>query len=209
MQVHQIDVVLDVGANVGEYAQQLRTDRFKGRIVSFEPQSAPFRELQRRAAADPRWDCRQLALSDTDGEATMNVSSHTPTSSFLPIKDWLVTELPEVGYVATERARLMRLDSLREELIRPSDRTLLKVDVQGYELNVLQGARRTLSDIALLECELSLVALYEGSPLLRDMLAWLETAGFRLVSVEPTGFFPPSGEVLQVDGIFSRRDHSH
>jgi FkbM family methyltransferase len=206
MAIHGINLVLDVGANAGQYGLELRTDGFDGRIVSFEPLSEPFRELEHRARRDPAWECRRLALSDHGGTEHLNVSGFTPTSSLLEMNEWFASSAPQFRYVETEEVTLAPLDTVSGELIRSGDHVLLKLDVQGYELRVLDGAKDTLPSVAMLECEMSLIPLYDGDPGLRSVLDWLATAGFAIVGLEPTGPLPASGHVLQVNGIFVRSE---
>ena len=201
----EIDLVFDVGANRGQYAEALRENGYRGRIVSFEPLSEPLHELEHRASSDNAWECRQIALGDEATTATMNVSKMTETSSFLKMKDWFSSEFPPAACVGEEDVTIVPLDSLSGELRSTNDRAMLKLDVQGYEDRVLKSAVDTLPEISLLECELSLEALYDGESLIGEMLSTLELAGFAPLSLEPTGYLPPSGHVPQVNGIFVNR----
>ena len=159
-----ISLVLDVGAHTGEYARALRRSGYGGRIVSFEPLEAPFRELREQCARDPRWECRQLAIGERAARVEINVAGNVVSSSLLPMLPRHSDAAPESMYVARETADMTTLDSLFDELIGPDDRVAIKLDVQGYEDSVLEGAHRTLSCTHVLEAEISLVPLYEGQP---------------------------------------------
>lgn len=199
-----IDVVLDVGANVGQYGLELRAAGYEGRIVSFEPLSQAFAELSRVAEADGRWECRRLALASSEGSAEINVSGNSYSSSLLEMKDRHLRSAPDSAYTGTEKIPLGTLDSIWQEVVREGERPYLKLDVQGFELEVLRGASASLGEVAAVQSELSLVPLYEGAPLFGDLIDYLQAHGFRLAGLEPGFEDPRSGELLQADGIFVR-----
>jgi FkbM family methyltransferase len=201
-----VTVVLDVGANRGQFASELRVGGYGGRIVSFEPLATAHAALQQTAADDPLWECRRLALSDSDGETELHVSENAVSSSLLDMEARHLEAAPASRYVATERVQQARLDALADELRLSADGVYLKLDVQGSEAKALEGARATLSSVVAIETELSLVALYRDQLLFREMLDLLDDAGYDLVSLEPAYADPRNGHVLQVDGIFLSRD---
>ena len=199
-----VTTVLDVGANRGQFAKELRAGGYSGRIVSFEPLRSAFAALEESASGDPRWDCWQLALSDSGGVAELHVAGNAVSSSLLDMEARHLEAAPESRYVGQERVPKARLDALVDELGLPADGVYLKVDVQGLEARVIEGARTALPRIVAIESELSLVPLYSGQPLMREMLDLLDDAGYRPVSLEPAYADPRNGHVLQVDGIFLR-----
>jgi FkbM family methyltransferase len=201
----RVDLVLDVGANVGHWAQLLRSAGYDGRIVSFEPLDDAYAALRRSAEADPHWEARQVALSDTDGESTINISGNLPSSSLLPMAELHAESAPESAYVGTQTIETRRLDTLRGDVVQPSDRIFMKLDVQGFELPALRGAVETLAQVQALEAELSYAELYAGQALLPEVIAYLHDAGLDLVGVEPVHSDPRTGDLLQVDGFFVRR----
>jgi FkbM family methyltransferase len=203
--VRTVDVVLDVGANIGQYALEVRLAGFQGRIISFEPLAAPFAELCRRARHDDRWVCRRVALGDADGNQRMHVARNTWSSSLLDIEVRAVAAVPDSAYVRTEDVQTSKLDSLQEELLGDTDRVFLKLDVQGLELKVLRGAQRFLRQVHAIESELSVASLYRGQPLITDMLQELRHCGFELIAMNPTFFDPANGELLQLDALFRRK----
>jgi FkbM family methyltransferase len=199
-----ITLVLDVGANVGGYAAQLRRIGFNSRIVSFEPLRATFAVLEAAARADPLWECRQVALGSSDGAAEINVSANAVSSSLLAINDRALQSAPEAGYVGTERIEVARLDSIWPELVTEDDRVYLKLDVQGLELEALKGAEGALGSIACIQAELSFVPLYAGSPGFTELIEYMGARGFRLAGLEEGHDDVRTGEMLQADGIFIR-----
>jgi FkbM family methyltransferase len=200
-----IGTVLDVGANAGQYAQRLRAAGYTGRIVSFEPLADAFAALERAAAADGAWEARRMALSDADGEAEIHVAANSWSSSLLDMGERHLASAPESAYVGSQRVATARLDSIWDELIGPGEQPFLKLDVQGFELHVLEGAEEHLDRVAGVQAELALVHLYEGDSLWREVVDHLEARGFELAGLEPGFEDPESGRMLQADGIFLRR----
>jgi FkbM family methyltransferase len=208
LEAHQVNVVLDVGANSGQYASGLRAAGFTGRIVSFEPLSAAYSQLERSASTDPLWECRHCALGDSDGTISINVAGNAgESSSVLPMLKSHQDAFPPANYVGTEEVPIQRLDTLAPDILRPNDVVYLKIDVQGFEKQVLAGAAETVRDRCVgTQLELSFLPLYEGGMLIREALDVAYSLGFT-----PTGFRPVfvdrrNGRMLQVDGIFFRED---
>lgn len=201
---HRIDVVCDVGANVGQYGRELRRLGFAGRIVSFEPLPAAFEELSRVAAGDPRWEVAQVAMGDRAGEATLHVAGNSASSSMLEMLPAHLEAAPDSRYVGDVQVTMSTLDDELELRIRADERLFLKVDAQGYEAHILAGATRSLDRIQGLQLELSLVPLYAGAPTLASLVREIEDRGFTLMSVEPGFIDVRSGQLLQVDGVFFR-----
>jgi FkbM family methyltransferase len=197
-----ITVLLDVGANIGQYALRNRNAGYRGRIVSFEPVQAPFAELSARASADPAWECRRHALGSSAGDSEIHISRNSASSSLLEMEERHLRTAPEAAYVGTERISVLPLDSIWDEVVSSSDRPFLKLDVQGFELEALRGAERSLPELDGVQCELSLVSLYAGAPTHKQVMEHLEAAGFRLAGFEPALFDPETGELVQADGIF-------
>jgi FkbM family methyltransferase len=203
---HQVSVVLDVGANSGQFASDLRAAGYQHRIVSFEPLSEAFSQLERRAAADPRWECRRCALGDSDGTITINVAGNAgESSSVLPMLKSHQDAFPPANYVGTEDVPLYRLDSVAPEILRPTDVVFLKIDVQGFEKQVLAGGKATVQDrCAGMQLELSFLPLYEGGMLIREALDIAYSSGFTLTGLSPNFVDMRNGRTLQADGIFFR-----
>jgi FkbM family methyltransferase len=199
-----VSLVLDVGANTGPYARELRRAGYSGRIVSFEPQSSAYRELAAACADDPLWECRRLAIGQRNGEAELHLAGNSSSSSLLDMSRQHLASAPESRFVGQEVVSVASLDSLRRELVRLDDRVYLKIDVQGLELEVLRGAVETLRQVVLVEAELSLVQLYDGAPLYAEVIDHLAGEEFGLLSLEPVFLDPADGRVLQLDGVFGR-----
>jgi FkbM family methyltransferase len=201
----RIDLVFDVGANVGQYGMRLRGNGYRGRIVSFEPYAQAFAQLERTASRDSLWEAHRLALGEEDGEAELNVAGNSFSSSLLPMADRHLKSAPGSAYVAKERVPTARLESLWGR-IADGARVWLKVDVQGFEIHVLRGAGEHLGSARAVETELSLIPLYEGAVPWTAMVDWLSGRGFSLAGAEPGFEDPRTGQMLQFDGIFLRAD---
>lgn len=199
---HNINLLFDVGAHNGLYGKELREDGYDGRLVSFEPLEKPYRELEKRVKTDPSWESEQIALGDAVGEEVINVSGHLTSSSILDISSAHVGACPSSKTVNTEKIKISTLDTIRDKYVHPDDRIYLKIDVQGYEKHVLNGAVQTLPEVRLLELELSLTEMYQNGPTMMEMLELMKNKGFRLVAIDPVFSDPVSGYLLQADGIF-------
>lgn len=181
-----INCVLDVGANVGQYAQLLRREGYAGRIVSFEPVPALADELRRTAEGDPNWSVMQCALGEADEEAEINVRPGS-MSSLLPSSDFGKAWSGRLREAETQPISIRRLDGLFADVVEGIDdpRVYLKLDTQGYDLQAFAGAGECLKQIAGLQSEVSCVPIYDDMPRLPEQIATYEAEGFEI-----TGMFP-------------------
>jgi FkbM family methyltransferase len=199
-----IDAVLDVGANEGQYVADLRRAGWSGPVASFEPLLAAYTKLERAVAADPAWTCRRLALADAAGERELHVAGNTASSSLLPMTELHRSGAPESGIVGTERVPTARLADVLDEVAPGASRIWLKLDVQGGELAVLEGAEAILDRVQVIESELSLDTLYAGQPDLMQVSRWLGERGFLLTRLDEGFVHRTTGQLLQCDGLFVR-----
>ena len=200
-----VEQVLDIGANVGQYAHGIRNAGYRGEIISFEPLSDVHARLTREAAGDPGWHVApRTAIGSEPGEMTINISQDLASSSLLPMTDLHVETVPVSHYVGSETVEVMRLDDCTE--FDRSKRTFLKMDTQGYEAQVLDGAPHTLASVLGVQLEMSLAPCYDGQTLFSGLLNRLESAGFVLWGLHQGTGHPTNGRLLQADGIFVRRE---
>jgi FkbM family methyltransferase len=205
MQEFGIDLVLDVGANRGQFATELRQRGYAGKIVSFEPLSQAYGELVKSSRKDAMWEVYQrCAVGDHDGETEINIAGNSESSSILPMLESHRSAAPESVYQGKEIVLIKTLDAIAGQYLQGARAPFLKIDTQGFEWHVLDGALNTLPKIKGVLVELSLVPLYEGQHLWRDVMSRLEAAGFTLWGFQPVFSDPASGRTLQVDGIFYR-----
>lgn len=206
MQDRKINLVFDIGANTGQYGDFLRQKvGYKGRIVSFEPLRDAFAGLKETVGSDPLWRCENFALGDKNESATINISANSYSSSLLQASKRTLEIEPAIGYVGTQKVSVRRLDEIFGKYARSGDRVYLKIDTQGYELNVLNGALAILDRIELIQLETAFFETYHGATLVGDMIRFLDDIGYRVVSVEPGWENPKTGELLEADFIFGRK----
>ena len=200
-----IDLVFDIGANEGQFARELRAGGYSGTIVSFEPLSSAHARLLQASANDNAWHVQpRCAVGDRVGDIELNISGNSVSSSILPMLSAHSDAAPQSSYQGRESASLVMLDSVAPFYLRGAKAPFLKVDTQGYEWQVLDGARDILPRVCGIQIELSLVPLYEGQRLWRNCIERLEADGFRLWSLSPEFVDPATGRTLQWDGLFFR-----
>jgi FkbM family methyltransferase len=197
----RIETVLDVGANEGQFALELRELGYRGRIISFEPIPEVFAKLQARAATDPSWDVYNLGLGAEDGELPLHVASSSVFSSFKHPGAYVSEAFSASRIVRDEPVKIVRLDDF---LAAQPDagRTLLKVDTQGYEEEVLLGAGERLRGLAAIQLELPIVPLYDGQKSWIEMIRHLEDAGFRVAMAKENSYDWKRMRLLELDVIF-------
>jgi FkbM family methyltransferase len=196
------DFLADVGANRGQFSLVCRRLRPGATIVGFEPLSGPAAVYKAVFADDARVILHGCALGRQRGEIAMNISARDDSSSLLPISRIQTVHYPGTGSVGTRMVTI----GLLSDFVQPSDlgtRNLMKIDVQGFELEVLKSAEELLPRFDWIYVECSYVALYEGQPLAQEIMDFLAGHGFKF-----SGRFNPSfamsGEQLQADLLFTR-----
>jgi FkbM family methyltransferase len=205
--VREIDTVLDIGANEGQYATMVRRAGFREKIISFEPLAEAHSKLRQAAAHDPLWTVApRTALGDHEGTLLMHVAANSASSSALPMLDAHLQAAPESAYIGCVTVPVSRLDTVADDMHVDGQNLFLKIDVQGFESKVLDGAPRLLDRIRGVQLELSLVPLYEGETLFLSQVDCLARKDFELWGLMPSFIDKKTGRTLQVDGIFFRPD---
>ena len=202
--IYPIETIIDVGANCGQYGTELRSAGYTGKIISCEPLGAPFETLRSRALLDPQWQCLNIALSDQDRSLDLHVSQATEYSSALPILPGTVARDGTACVTRTETVHARTLDSLWEELETGVGPIMLKIDTQGSEEAILNGAKASLEKLAAIQLELSAEPIYAGQPVMEQMIARVRAAGFVPYQIWSGFRDEPTGRVLEYDGIFVR-----
>lgn len=202
-----INLVLDVGANVGQFGTGLRIIGYKGRIVSFEPVTSAFERLSALAYSDGNWQAFQVALGADVGVGRIHVTSASNLSSFFPpdanAREHFQDQAQVIGVQSVEVNRLDNLlSSLAEGVVAP--RIFLKMDTQGYDIQVMKGAARCLDNILGLQSELSVIPLYEGMPDYLEALSHYKTCGYEVTGMYPIGRDRKNLVVMEFDCFLVR-----
>lgn len=202
---YAVDLIIDVGANTGIFGKEVRSAGYKGQIVSFEPLKEVFAKLKENTRNnDPRWEAHNCALGAENTNQTINVSANSHSSSILEILDTHTKAEATASYVGKEEIQIRTLDSIFDDVKGNAKEIYLKIDTQGFELNVLKGASRSLQFINMIQLEMSLQPLYDGQPLYRDLIDFLQARGYSLIDIEPGFADIKTGTLLQFDGIFRK-----
>ena len=207
LEYHDINKIIDVGANSGQFAHQTFDLNFKGEIISFEPIKEVYEKLEKNAKKHVNWKVNNYALGSRTEEMEINVSENTFSSSLLKIMPNHLNSAPESKFIGTEKIKIETLDNIMYQLVDTGDNVLLKIDVQGYEKEVIKGALNSLDKIKGIQLEMSIDELYKGETLFKDMLIYIERLGFKLHSLENGFFNNKTGKLLQVDGIFFKENN--
>lgn len=194
--------VIDVGANRGQFSVAACEIMRPRMVHAFEPLPDVGQRLTAAVARYPQVVVHRCALGAAPGRATLNVNSHSQSSSLLPLAERHQRAFPDARAQRTATIDVKTLDTvLPAELARP---TLLKVDTQGYEAEVLEGAKNALDGIDWIVAELSFTPMYAGEALFNEMQQRLMDLGYRFE--RPVGSLrdPHTGEYLQIDALFVR-----
>jgi len=200
-----IDTVIDVGANSGQFALHLIDDLgYEKKIISFEPLTSAFKILEENARKKTNWEVFNFALGDIDETKEINLSVNSKSSSMLDILPSHLQASPRAKYFGKETVVIKKLDSIFNDFFSGENKIYMKIDTQGYEAKVLEGARESLCNIDTVQIEMSLIPLYEGEVLFGELYDYMLALGYTLVSVESVFSDKKTGQMLQVDGIFHR-----
>ena len=200
-----IDLVLDVGANTGQYARSLREIGYRGRILSFEPLADAHRALVAATRTDALWTAApRTAIGDQEGEIAINIAGNSASSSLLDMLDSHSEAAPHSAYIGQDMVPITRLDTAAASATGLAKRLYVKIDTQGYEAEVIAGGAQTLAAASAVQIEVSLTPLYAGQPSLETMLTTMAAHDLALWAVWPGFADPATGRILQIEAIFAR-----
>jgi FkbM family methyltransferase len=201
---HPIDLVIDAGGNLGQFAEMMRSKGYDRRIWSFEPVSHVHDALAARAKKDPLWRTSKVALGSSPGQAEIHVMSNHTLSSFLAPAE-MMAAYDSGSETASETVEVDTLDRLLAD--DPARSIFLKIDVQGFEKPVLEGARRTLDRVHALYVELPVEQLYEGGWSFPEAISYLDELGFTPAQFRPVNTLPgDAASAVEFDCLFRRKD---
>lgn len=205
LRAYEIDLVIDVGANEGQFGQELRAGGYSGQIVSVEPMGAAHARLTQVSHGDAGWHVHpRCAVGDKTGVIELNIAGNSVSSSVLPMLASHSKAAPASTYQGKETVSLTTLDLIVPKYPGQARAPLLKIDTQGYEWQVLDGAREILPKIRGILMEVSLIPLYEGQHLWQESMERLAAEGFVLWALEPVFVDSANGRTLQMDALFFR-----
>ena len=201
-----VTLVLDVGANTGQFARSVRRAGYTGQIVSFEPLHQEHAALSRQTSSDDRWIAApRMAIGQEPGTAEIYVSSNSFSSSLLEVLPQHIRAAPASVTQSRQEIEIATLDSAARQYIADNDNVFIKIDTQGYEDRVLSGAPLVLDRASGVHVELSLVPLYQDQELFGVLTGRLQSLGFEIWAIWPGIHDPQSGRMLQVDVTFFRQ----
>ena len=203
----RVNCVIDVGANVGSFGAGIRANGFTGPIASFEPASNDFSALERRSRSDPLWRSYPFALGSVNEIADFNVTSESVFNSFLKPNDFAAEMFPgETQVERTERVEVRRLDDIFAEITRDvaEPRVYLKLDTQGWDLEVLEGAKASLDHVVAFQSEVSVVPIYGNMSTFTTSIERFDELGFALSGLFPVNM-TATFEVIEFDCVVVRK----
>lgn len=198
----QPEVVIDIGANEGQFALEMRHAGYNGQMISFEPQPDVYDKLSKISESDNNWECQQFAIGDSFDKLRMHVSATSQSSSLFPIGKTHTDLMPHTIQVSEIEVSVIPLDYWASSASIGGKKIFLKVDVQGYELQALEGASKVINSVVGALIELNFVTLFDGQSKYYEVIGLLEKAGLTLAALVSAQYHPESGDLLWADGFF-------
>jgi FkbM family methyltransferase len=160
--------------------------------------------LKKNSENDDKWSIHNFALGNFEGTTTIHIAENSFSSSILNILPAHVESAPESRYISDCQIQIHTLDNVFQKLVSADSKTYLKIDTQGFEKNVLEGAAKSLEFVNAIQLELSLIPLYENESLAQEMIQYLKERGFILQLIEQGHSNYNTGEILQIEAYFFR-----
>lgn len=208
LDLYSISDVIDVGANIGQFGVLLREAGYKNKIISFEPLKDSYVTLQKRCAKYKKWDCFPYGVGSEKGKLKINVSRNKVSSSILEVTSLSTVADEQTTFESSSTIEIITLDEFLKDKLNSEKSIYLKIDVQGFELEVLKGSLELLKNIKIIQLEMSFVALYKNGPLYKEIVSWMENQNFELYTIIPDFRDVDSGRMLQADGVFVNKRFS-
>ncbi|HEX9947264.1 MAG TPA: FkbM family methyltransferase [Allosphingosinicella sp.] len=205
LRAHRIDCVLDVGANVGQYGDDLRAIGYTGLIISFEPDPDTFERLSAHVAGLPNRVAIGVALGSEAKVASFHRMAASVFNSFRTPSSHDTHQFDhENRIVETVEVEVQTLATLLPQLKarHQFSRPLLKMDTQGFDVEVFRGAAGVYQDIVAIQSELPVKHLYEGTPSWTDAIAEYQAQGFDLAGIYQVN---PGWDLVELDCYLVRK----
>ena len=198
-----IGQIVDVGAHVGGFARRIRGEGFAGRIESFEPLPSAFASLRAASAGDQLWKAHEMALGSVDGELELHIfPGDGQFNSLRSLSAHADEYSPGLSQTGLSMVSVHRLDGVWPSLFCDPATTLLKVDTQGFDLEVLRGAGNLLEQIPAVLTEVAVQPLYTGAPLMEEVISYMRTHGFEMTGAFPIHRYGNGARVIEFDCTF-------
>tara|TARA_B100002019_G_C21261791_1_gene597161 strand:- start:879 stop:1613 length:735 start_codon:yes stop_codon:yes gene_type:complete len=204
----KIDLVIDVGANNGQYGESLRKLGYKENILSFEPLEKEYKTLKTKTNKDNKWKCLNLGLGDRDEIKSINIAENSVSSSIMEILDEHINANESSKYISNQSIQLKRLDQVFNFQKENYEKVFLKIDTQGYEEKVIDGSSNLLNNFIGIQIELSVERMYENQLLYIDIIKKLKSYNYDLWDLKRGFHNPKTGQIYQFDGIFFNRKNA-
>ncbi len=204
LRYYGVNTILDVGANIGQYAKEAIRHGYKGEIHSFEPIPEVFEQLASKARGHSKWKVYPLGVGSKEEDILMNISENLVSSSVLKVGEASLSAESSTRIVRQQKIKVTTLDLFIHDRDLKGE-ILLKLDIQGYEMEALRGALKSLPSIKLIQAELSFTQLYEGGPLFDEVIGFLKEHAYEVFAIVPGFRDDRSGRMLQADGIFVKK----
>jgi len=201
---HQINTVLDIGANIGQFSKLLRKNGYKHQIISCEPLTEAYTKLEEVAKSDLKWETHKIAIGKEIVTSTINVSENSYSSSLLQIHDNHLEAEEASKFIGNQNIEIKKLNHVF--IPQKNNKTLLKIDTQGFELEVIEGAIDVFNHIDVVLVELSIIPMYKEGPLYTSVISKLDKLGFELYQFYPEFTSSTSYRLLQANGFFVRKE---
>lgn len=203
---YNLDLVIDVGANEGQFYTEIRELGYTNKVISFEPLHDAHAAMSRKFSNDPNLNLHpRCAIGNYTGKIDINVSGNSVSSSILEMDKSHYNIVPSSRYIGKDQVNIFRLDDIftQQNPLPPS--VMLKIDTQGYENNVLDGAASLINNISVLMLEISFLHLYSNQPKWDDLLRRVSTLGFTIFAIQPGFIDPKTYQLCQADFVFIRK----
>jgi FkbM family methyltransferase len=198
-----IDLLFDIGANTGQFAEEILNYGYKNIIISFEPLTSAHAKLLKNATNYHNWIIyERCAIGDIDGKTSINISENSVSSSILEMTQNHLDASINSIYIGKEDVNIFKIDTIIKNY--KFNNLFLKIDAQGFENHIINGSLNSINKIKGILCETSLVELYKGQLLWKEMITKFENLGFKLWAIQQGYSDPRNGQSLQLDLIFYR-----
>ena len=200
---HKIDLIIDIGASTGKYAEMLRRFGYSNYIFSIEPVTESFKRLNINSSSDKKWIAKQFIISnEKKNKIKINVSKDFDNSSIYNVTDLHVKNYNGAKFLYTEEIESKTLENLIKYDIEKKNNMMLKIDTQGSEGDILKSGSELLDQFKLIQVELSIQKLYTNQNMWIDIIEYLRKKNFDVWNIIPGYKQRDKGQLYQFDAIF-------